>query len=388
MQLARKESERLMRATGIPIKTNETSIKAKGGVIRNKKTLSKEKDVKISSQRQALKAKDRLLHMLTNPRKALAAAVSSRPRNGKATRGKADSVDRVANPSRKQKTTGETSSTGPHEVLVIDEIASLTLSFTGLAEFASGARTCRTWSRAAKSVDNNAYFWLGIVRSRWPAEARYLESEVGPAHFKSACKEKLRDEDHHRIVMWKRQTIPSSRTAEYWTYNSNAYLHRVPEISWLYHKGHIRGSAVALSVLSHNWRCPAPIFKRYEAPARAMYDDRCNNGGIVSSLSRRIRTKLSRLSFGPGNTRNRFKDLPPVPSNLSDWRRRDHERARRIIKGIFFNPDGSLMDKMPDFGYRNEVALYFAGTCERNSPAEVVAGIRFLESYQEPFGVV
>ena len=73
-----------------------------------------------------------------------------------------------------------------------------------------------------------------------------------------------------------------------------------------------------------------------------------------------------------------FKDLLPVPSNIYIHYRGTHERARRIIKAIFFNPDGSLMDEMPDFRYRNEVALYFSETYECKSPAQVVAGIRRL----------
>jgi len=92
---------------------------------------------------------------------------------------------KVVKLSHKQSATCETSSTGPHEAVLLEEIVSHSLSFLGLAELAAGARTCRTWSRAAKSET----CWLAIACSRWPEWATRLESEskVGMVFdFKSA----------------------------------------------------------------------------------------------------------------------------------------------------------------------------------------------------------
>jgi len=92
---------------------------------------------------------------------------------------------KVVKISHKQSATCETSSTGPHEAVLLEEIVSHSLSFLGLAELAAGARTCRTWSRAAKSET----CWLAIACSRWPEWATRLESEskVGMVFdFKSA----------------------------------------------------------------------------------------------------------------------------------------------------------------------------------------------------------
>mmetsp|Transcript_25869 Transcript_25869/g.56756 ORF Transcript_25869/g.56756 Transcript_25869/m.56756 type:complete len:489 (-) Transcript_25869:1364-2830(-) len=257
------------------------------------------------------------------------------------------------------KSTARSSSPPPHDALVTEDTVSRTLSFLGLKDYATGARICRAWSGAAKSVDNASSYWRDVAHCRWPDWAAMIEAELGTkCDFKSACKEKLRDEDHQLIDAWKKHTIPQVFSDEYDAYNAGV-PEGVPKISWLSHHGHITGSLDALSMLSHNTLVPAPIFQRYENAALAMYEDRdrdSNCGG--------------------------FKNLLPVPSNVSNSWRHDHRCARAIVKVIFFKSDGSLMDEKPKFSYRDEVALYFAGTYEQLSPTQILTGIVKLRSME------
>ena len=178
-------------------------------------------------------------------------------------------------------------------------------------------------------------------------------SSVRTYDFKSACKEKLRDEDHRRIELWKEQALPSCLSAEYAMYHGNPK--GVPLISWLSHQGHITGSLTALSALSQEYGIVAPIFKRYERAALAMYDD---TRGYCWT----------------------FSHLPPIPSNISRTRRTDHENARAVVKAIFFKRDGRLMDEKPSFAYDSDAALCYATDWERLSPTQILAGIAQLRS--------
>lgn len=134
----------------------------------------------------------------------------------------------------------------------------------------------------------------------------------------------------------------------------------VPLISGLGHQGHITGSPVALLALSHCVTLPAPIFKRYEDAAVALYD---GSGGS-----------------NEGNRGGGGAQLPPVPSNVSGDRKKEHNYARKAITAIYFNPDGSLMDEKPTFAYRNEVALWLSVSYENLNPAQVLDGIIQLQS--------
>jgi len=257
---------------------------------------------------------------------------------------------------RKQSEPGdvETSSTGPHEVLVIEDVVSRSLSYLGLAEFAAGARTCRAWSESAKSV-GNAY-WRTIAHSRWPEWATRLESEAGTTYdFRSACKEQLRTENHRLVEAWLFKTIPGELTEEYKMCHGKPK--GVPLISWLSYQGHIFGDPDTLSLLSHSVPIPVPIFRRYENAARKMYEGTCNDGAS-------------------------FEDLLPVPSNITDHRWQEHDKARNIIRAMFFKSDGSLMDEIPKFGYRDEAALYYSGSKECLTPIQVLAGIEKLRSME------
>ena len=90
--------------------------------------------------------------------------------------------------------TSSATSTTPHGALITQDVVFRYIAFLDLKDFANTARTCRTWSRAAKSVGNT--YWRTIAGSRWPEWAAAIEAELGKKYdFKSACKEKLRDED-------------------------------------------------------------------------------------------------------------------------------------------------------------------------------------------------
>ena len=99
------------------------------------------------------------------------------------------------------------------------------------------------------------------------------------------------------------------------------------------------------------------MFKRYENAALAMYNETCKKRGS-------------------------FKDLLPIPSNITERRRRDHKDVRSIIKAIYFKPDGSLMDEKPNFAYRNERALYYSMTFEKLTQTQILAGLTQLRSME------
>jgi len=242
----------------------------------------------------------------------------------------------------------------PHPALVDTDVFCRYLSFLDLKDFATVSRTCRAWRRGTHIVGNT--YWRAIAHSRWPDYAAAIEAELGKEHdFQSACKEKLCDEDHRRIETWREQALPSFMTAEYAMYHGNPK--GVPTISWLSHQGHITGSLTALSALSQEFGIVAPIFKRYERAALAMYDDR---RGYCWT----------------------FGHLPPVPSNITDKRRSDHEKARSVVKAIYFTCDGRLLDEKPLFGYDSDAALYYATDFEPLSPTQVLAGITRLRSLE------
>ena len=383
--------------------------------LASKDALVKAKDETILTQRQALKAKDEALKAKddllddlrqrlearstwgSSPMRKLAASTADMWRKCQRTWEECCSSDLDEEPSRTygyepvatsmpstpvaavtriysmESRAGSSSSpsTSPpallvHGALATEDVASRYLSFLGLNDFAAAARTCLAWSRAAKSVGNP--YWRAIAKSRWPEWAAAIEAELGKKYdFKSACKEKLRDEagdeDLRLVEVWVEQNIYfflepnapsySQYRDEYNMYHGNP--EGVPQISWLSHEGHITGSLAALSALSHNGNIFVPLFKRYENSALAMYDDTCKNGGS-------------------------FKDLLPVPSNITEVRRRDHNKVRRLIEAIYFKADGSLMDEKPNFAYRNERALFYSGTSERLTQTQILAGITKLRS--------
>jgi len=243
----------------------------------------------------------------------------------------------------------------PPTALVTHDVFFRYLSFLDLKDFATVARTCRTWREGTQSVGNT--YWRAIAHCRWPEWATAIDAEVGRRHsFKSACKQMLCSQHDRMVELWRKQALPSILSAEYDMYCGNPK--GVPRISWLSHQGHITGSRTTLSALSQEFGIVAPIFKRYERAALAMYDDR---RGYCWT----------------------FGHLPPVPSNITDKRRTDHEKARSAVKAIYFRSDGRLLDKKPSFSYDSDAALYYATDFELLSPAQVLAGITHLRSLQE-----
>mmetsp|Transcript_31931 Transcript_31931/g.70171 ORF Transcript_31931/g.70171 Transcript_31931/m.70171 type:complete len:459 (-) Transcript_31931:985-2361(-) len=235
-----------------------------------------------------------------------------------------------------------------HPALVADDVFLRCVSFLDLKDFVTVGRTCHAWRQGTESA-GNAY-WRVIAHARWPEWASAIEAQFGKtSNFKNVCMEKLREEDHRRIEVWMNGPL------EGFAWSCHAREKAVPLISWMSHQGHVTGSLAALSALSHTFFIPAPIFKRYENAALAMYDD----------------------ARGYCWT---FRDLPPIPSNITEKRRTDHERCREAIKAIFFKRDGRLMNKKPKFAYRSEGALWRAGTLERLSPTQILEGIAHLRS--------
>mmetsp|Transcript_7135 Transcript_7135/g.15575 ORF Transcript_7135/g.15575 Transcript_7135/m.15575 type:complete len:116 (-) Transcript_7135:149-496(-) len=100
---------------------------------------------------------------------------------------------------------------------------------------------------------------------------------------------------------------------------------------------------------------PPPVFQEYEASARELYALRGFNGGSAN-------------------------DLLPLRCNVDARVKNEHEQARSIVKAIFFNPDGSLMEEIPHFAYSDETALYYAGTHAPFSQSEVASGIEALQA--------
>jgi len=105
----------------------------------------------------------------------------------------------------------------PHRALVTQDVVFRCLSFLDLKDFANTARTCRAWSWAAKNVGNT--YWRTIACSRWPEWAAAIIAELGKKYdFMSACKEKLRDEDHRLVEAWMEQNRVSLFPDEYRLY--------------------------------------------------------------------------------------------------------------------------------------------------------------------------
>ena len=357
----------------VKLASKDAVIKAKDETIAAKNEVIIAKDEIIRAKDAAIKAKDDLLaglqqHPAVFWNDAAASAGSSAVEDLLASVNALD-ANRVSNKTapfsiaptsiptsnkRIKSSAKAASPTLPHGALETEVIIIRSLSFLDLPDFSAGARTCRAWSLSAKCT-GNAY-WRAIARFRWSKWATAMEAELGKSYdFRAACKDKLRDENHRLVQVWRERTI------SIWS-GTDLFEGRpkdVPQISWLSYKGHITGTLAALSALSQDLWIPAPVFKRYENAAQALYEGASYaNGGSV-------------------------KNLPPILSNVSNQRRREHERARSVVKAIYFKSDGSLMDEKPNFSYRNEVVLYYAGTNESLSPAQVLDGITKLRSTEE-----